>query len=291
MRISWSILKALPLGLVVPIVIGAASVKPEDAASNLSGWVRIMGVRNVPDWLAAPSIDKRVIIATIIIAVIYSSVIWGIPYFRKYRIGKDTTELSKKTKEPTSVPSLLSLFINDLQPPKGVKWGAFTDFELSGIEQKIRIFYNIFDDFNSNSKYMSFYVPSIFVRAGPYPPSQTMDIAKYIAEHYTQYINDVQEKRWIELNSVGDASVDSTKTIPFSGRIYLYHADNLDVEQLASLKKTFRDNGADIQFRGMDYAAAVWTSIQLGNVKAPPQYEMHDNLPRLVPDLSSTPPH
>jgi hypothetical protein len=52
MRIFRQILKALPLGLGVPIVIGAASVKPEDAASNLSGWLHIMGIRNVPDWLA-----------------------------------------------------------------------------------------------------------------------------------------------------------------------------------------------------------------------------------------------
>jgi hypothetical protein len=92
MRIFWQILKALPLGLGVPIVIGAASVKPEDAASNLSGWLRIMGIRNVPDWLASPSIDRRVIIATIIIAVIYSSIVWGIPYLRKHRIKKASVQ-------------------------------------------------------------------------------------------------------------------------------------------------------------------------------------------------------
>jgi hypothetical protein len=92
MRIFRQILKALPLGLGVPIVIGAASVKPEDAASNLSGWLRIMGIRNVPDWLVSPSIDRRVIIATIIIAVIYSSFVWGIPYLRKHRIKKDSAQ-------------------------------------------------------------------------------------------------------------------------------------------------------------------------------------------------------
>jgi hypothetical protein len=92
MRIFWQILKALPLGLGVPIVIGAASVKPEDAASNLSGWLRIMGIRNVPDWLASPSIDRRVIIATIIIAIIYSSIVWGIPYLRKHRIKKASAQ-------------------------------------------------------------------------------------------------------------------------------------------------------------------------------------------------------
>jgi hypothetical protein len=32
--------------------------------------------------------DRRVIVATIIIAVIYSSIVWGIPYLHKYKIKK-----------------------------------------------------------------------------------------------------------------------------------------------------------------------------------------------------------
>jgi hypothetical protein len=106
MRIFWQILKALPLGLGVPIVIGAASVRPEDAASNLSGWLRIMGIRNVPEWLASPSIDRRVIIATIIIAVIYSSIVWGIPYLRKHRITKAAASPKNRDLQPGTVVSL-----------------------------------------------------------------------------------------------------------------------------------------------------------------------------------------
>jgi hypothetical protein len=56
----------------------------------------------------------------------------------------------------------------------------------------------------------------------------------------------------------------------------------LNVEQLAALTKMFRDNASNIQFRSMDYAAAAWDAIQLGNAKAPPEYEVHENWPRLV---------
>jgi hypothetical protein len=74
-------IKALPLGLGLPAIIGAASVKPEDAVSNLAAWLHFAGVKDVPDWLASPSIDRRVIIGALILAFIYSILVWGIPRF------------------------------------------------------------------------------------------------------------------------------------------------------------------------------------------------------------------
>jgi hypothetical protein len=75
--------KALPLSLGLPVVIGAASVKPEDAGSNLSAWFKLAGFENIPLWLQSPSIDQRVILVTIILAVIYTAIVWGIPLLRK----------------------------------------------------------------------------------------------------------------------------------------------------------------------------------------------------------------
>jgi hypothetical protein len=63
-------IKALPLGLGVPIMIGASSVKPEDAASNLAAWAKWVGIHDVPTWLNTPGIDGRVITGTILIAAI-----------------------------------------------------------------------------------------------------------------------------------------------------------------------------------------------------------------------------
>ena len=37
-------IKALPLGLGLPIMIGAASVKPEDAVSNVAAWLHLLGL-------------------------------------------------------------------------------------------------------------------------------------------------------------------------------------------------------------------------------------------------------
>lgn len=82
MRLFWQILKAIPLGLGVPIVIGAASIKPEDAASNLAAWAQWVGIHNVPTWLNTPGIDEKVIAGTILVATIYTFGIWGVPLIR-----------------------------------------------------------------------------------------------------------------------------------------------------------------------------------------------------------------
>lgn len=79
-------IKALPVAVGLPVVIGAASVKPEDAVSNLAAWAHVFGVSNVPDWLASPAADHRAIIAAVIISAIYVTAVWGIPLVRVYRL-------------------------------------------------------------------------------------------------------------------------------------------------------------------------------------------------------------
>jgi hypothetical protein len=83
MRIFWQIFKALPLGLGVPIVIGAASVKPDEAGSNLAAWAQWVGIHDIPTWLNTPGIDGKVITGTILIAAIYAFGVWGAPLLRR----------------------------------------------------------------------------------------------------------------------------------------------------------------------------------------------------------------
>jgi hypothetical protein len=79
-------IKALPLGLGVPILIGMSSVKPEDAASNLAAWAQWAGIHDVPTWLNNPGIDRKVIAGTILIGAIYAFGVWGVPLIRKSRV-------------------------------------------------------------------------------------------------------------------------------------------------------------------------------------------------------------
>jgi hypothetical protein len=75
-----ALLKALPLGLALPLVIAAASIGPEDAASNLAKWVRWLGFSDIPRWLSDKAADHRIIVAAIVFGIAYAIVVWGIPF-------------------------------------------------------------------------------------------------------------------------------------------------------------------------------------------------------------------
>jgi hypothetical protein len=71
-------LKALPLTVGLPLVIGAASVGPDDAASNISKWLREIGINHVPKWLTDPKIDNAAIWGAFVLAALYAVVVWVI---------------------------------------------------------------------------------------------------------------------------------------------------------------------------------------------------------------------
>lgn len=64
------LIKAI-LPLVFALVIGATSVAPEDAASNLSKWAHAIGFDRLPVWFVERSADNYVIIITGVCIVIY----------------------------------------------------------------------------------------------------------------------------------------------------------------------------------------------------------------------------
>jgi hypothetical protein len=203
--------------------------------------------------------------------------------------------INKPSGQSLPPPTLFSLFMSDLQPSKGMIWKAFSDFDVGVGDktEKVRIFYNIYDDFIAHSKYMAFYVPAIFIQ-GTSPSSQTFDIVRYLASGYPELLRDIQDNHWAEMKNLGDVSEESTKSVPFSGRIFFYCADNLSIEQLAELRALYQGHRVDAQFRGMDYALAVWDSIQLGRAKAPLQYELQNGVPHLKNkslNIYSFPPH
>lgn len=180
------------------------------------------------------------------------------------------------------MPKLFSLFMHDLQPSVGAEWDCFTDYELTinGKTAKVRVFYKVFDDFNANAKFMSVYLPEIRIKGEPAPDLAILILSGFAAKH-AQFLKDV-ESVWAVVRGSGDSEAVSTKDIPFSGRIYVYNANDLTTEQLGDLAKTFKAHGVSPLFRGMDYALAAWSAIRAGDTKPPPEYEVRNGQPVLV---------
>jgi hypothetical protein len=108
-------LKILPLGVVLPLMIGAASVKPEDAISNLAEWAHWLGFHQVPDWLADPSADRKVIFGSIAFALFYSGLIWGGPLLwmkiKKRSRAADVAVMSKLERDVSLPDAIWRVFL------------------------------------------------------------------------------------------------------------------------------------------------------------------------------------
>ena len=87
-----------------------------------------------------------------------------------------------------------------------------------------------------------------------------------------------------EAGGRGSQSFTKSTELVFTGRIFIYYEDSLTLAQLGKLAEVFAQNGSSPEFRSTSYAAAVWSSIRSGDVKAPPRYDLHDGLPQLVPE-------
>ncbi len=69
---------------MVPVMLAAASVKPGDVASNISEWLSLFGIHNLPSWITTKAADHWTIIGTIAFGVGYSIVIWIlVPYISR----------------------------------------------------------------------------------------------------------------------------------------------------------------------------------------------------------------
>jgi hypothetical protein len=85
--------KILPLGLLLPLVIGAASVKPDDAISNIADWAHRFGFEGASRWLSNPAADNRVILGSLGVAAIYAFLVWTVPAIKERRANPQSERL------------------------------------------------------------------------------------------------------------------------------------------------------------------------------------------------------
>ncbi len=191
---------------------------------------------------------------------------------------------SKDAKTPSAIdpPSLFNLFMNDLKSAKGMCWDAFSDVNINNREQNVRIFYKIIDDFNANSKFLSFYVPKISV-AGSEPGTQSLAILQFIAGHYQEYVSDIQKNMWAETKALGDtATYFHTDDCVFRARVPL-SCRHVDRGTTGVADAALSRKWSQPAVQGNRLRDGAWNAIRLGDAKAPPHYEIHNNMPRLAP--------
>jgi hypothetical protein len=105
-------------------------------------------------------------------------------------------------------------------------------------------------DYNANIKFYSFYVPKS-------PDNQSFNFCTHLAKEYPNIINKISESVTTSAKEPGGPLI-SSRDLVFSGRIYLYHEDEMTLKQKAELEDLFKANGASVIFRGLDYQQTRW---------------------------------
>jgi hypothetical protein len=142
-------------------------------------------------------------------------------------------------KADASLPTLLDLFKDDFTSPE-ISCAGYAPNRLTGAEA-VQIQAWLCFDFASRSKFLSFYIPHSGI---------TPNVLDYIANNYDKLT--ALNNYFIEVKKAGEPRL-SSKDFTFSGRIYLYHEDELTSGQRAILEKVFGAHGVEPVFRGTDY--------------------------------------
>jgi hypothetical protein len=166
----------------------------------------------------------------------------------------------------------------------------FSDQEVffHGKVGRVRILYRVIDDLNSNARFMAFYTPEYAATDPQHPTALTMEVLSIIALRYKSLMTDL--KKYAIMGGPGMAQPESTKSLPFSGKLYIYYCDPLSIEEMADVTKLFREHGAQIEFRGLSYRSVVNDNIKRGLTARPQQFVMSDkNLPVPLPNSGKAP--
>jgi|TARA_B100000315_G_scaffold256826_1_gene303768 hypothetical protein len=159
--------------------------------------------------------------------------------------GEYKIEEKKEMAESKKHKTLYNYFENDfglLAVRSSVKLSKPNSNETTTIEYKLNM------DTVSNSKFISYYVP-------PFPSSiKTYENILALINAHIVAFDHVGKKYTIDSHSPGDSSYDYSKNLKFSGKIYIYHAGELTLEQKGEISRQYKGKGLVLQLRDQDYA-------------------------------------
>jgi hypothetical protein len=193
-------------------------------------------------------------------------------------VGAFKLDAPESTKTSSSVPTtLLTWFANDFKMKfTGVTTGWSKDIEI-GDGYKTTIFYNLHYDVGAHTKFISVYLQE---------DRHFKEIAKYVSENAKAFFDEDQATLPWGMKAAGQAEIDKSQDLPFSGRIYIYCPGIFGLEDQAELTKSFRESGQALQIRGDEYAHSALESIKAGRIKAPPAFQIRDK--EIVPVASNS---
>lgn len=170
-----------------------------------------------------------------------------------YPTGKENNEpkhenlvLKSKQTESNKRKTLYDYFKSDFQ--KFTKMPQSANLSKPDSSEVINVEYNLYSDSESNSKFISYYVPLF------HDSSKTYEIILSLIDHHPTAFERKDRIMSIESYTPGDSSSTYSKDLKFSGIIYVYHAGKLLPEHSGEISGQYKNKGLTIILRDQDYA-------------------------------------
>lgn len=200
------------------------------------------------EW-AKPIIKKleqfqRLFIITLIVSFVVG-IIWIFAVSRN-TVPLPQEEKPKEVVELKKPKTLYDYFKSDFQ--KFTKMPQSANLSKPDSSEVINVEYNLYSDSESNSKFISYYVPLF------HDSSKTYEIILSLIDHHFTAFERKDRIMSIESYTPGDSSSTYSKDLKFSGIIYVYHAGKLLPEHSGEISGQYKNKGLTIILRDQDYA-------------------------------------
>lgn len=130
-----------------------------------------------------------------------------------------------------------------------------------GDGREARLPYSVMADFSARTKFVAFFVPH---------SQNALNDCHAIADNFEKTFEAVEEAVSVTARRDGEVSSTDMKDLTFSGRVYIYHEDYLDLQQMAFLERIFTSKNAAVAFRGDGYLSSRWTAKMAKESSAKP---------------------
>jgi hypothetical protein len=101
-------------------------------------------------------------------------------------------------------------------------------------------------DHAANSDFVSLYVPHC---------EKPVEVCQHLATQISTIRDQLKARIIADARSPGDVQSVRSSQLRFSGRVFVYHEDDLTLQQLAELEQAYSQNGLAAHFRGPGFAA------------------------------------
>jgi hypothetical protein len=113
------------------------------------------------------------------------------------------------------------------------------------IEEKVPpVEATVYMEWLGKSEFIGFYVPS---------SNYSFIVCGLLADKWQKIITDANSKVEIQFGVSSSMDKTSLKELTFTRRVYLYHEDSFDLQQLAEIERVYKSQGLSVVFRGPQY--------------------------------------